>query len=69
MARRSSGPAWYWLPLVPVNWLFDAATWLLGPLGRRLRTPGGRSLLGWTGLLLLAGALAWGVLDWLGWTW
>lgn len=51
----------------PLLWI-DAAFehWLNvpGPAGRWLDGNGGRAALGMTGLLLLAGALAWGVWDW-----
>ncbi len=60
------------LPLRPLAWVndgFDVATLCLGPLGRWLRGGVGRTLLGLTGLLLLAVAAAWAVLDWIGWTW
>jgi hypothetical protein len=50
------------------NRLYDALTFLLGPTGRWLRGPSGRAVVGCTGLLLLAGAVAWGLIDWLGWT-
>src|SRR5947209_6454 len=42
--------------------LFDACTSWLGPLGRWLRSPGGRLTLGVTGILLLASAAGWVVL-------
>jgi hypothetical protein len=54
--------AWWLLPLFWCNRLFDLATLPLGPLGRWLRNPGGRALLGWSGLLLLVVAAAWLVL-------
>jgi hypothetical protein len=57
------------LPLFWCNRAFDLATVLLGPLGRWLRGPGGRALLGWCGLLLLVLAAAWMVLVGMGWTW
>jgi hypothetical protein len=66
---RSRRVAWPVYPLLWINWPFDRATGLLGPLGRWLRGPGGRALLGWGGLLLLAAALAWLAWDGLGWTW
>ncbi len=56
-------------PVLWSNRTFDRWTLRLGSPGRWLRGPQGRALLGWTGLLLLAAALAWGVLDWIGWTW
>ena len=46
-----------WLrPLVWLNRFFDRHTYRLGALGRWLRRPAGRAVLGWTGLLLLAAA-------------
>lgn len=57
--------------LAPLLWLdrgFEAAVGPLGPLGRWLRKPGGRAVLGWAGVLCLAAALALVLLDWLGWT-
>jgi hypothetical protein len=57
-----------WLiPLVGVNRAFDGASLWLGPPGRWLRGSWGRGILGGAGLILLAAAVAWGVLDWLGW--
>jgi hypothetical protein len=59
-------------PLRPLLWLnlaFDWSTTWLGPPGRWLRGPGGRAVLGWGGLLLLAAALAWVALDGMAWTW
>jgi hypothetical protein len=50
------------------NQRFDLWTMALGPLGRWLRAPAGRRLLGWTGLLLLAVACGLAVYDWFGWT-
>jgi hypothetical protein len=38
-------------------------------VGHWLRAPGGRALLGWAGLLLLVAAVAWLLLDEMGWTW
>lgn len=47
---------------------FGIAAWF-GPPGRWLGSSAGRHLVGVTGILCLAGAVAWGVADWLGWTW
>ena len=60
---------WVCYPLLGINLVFDGLSWLLGPAGRWLRRPGGRAVLGGLGLLLLAAAVARGVLDWMGWTW
>jgi hypothetical protein len=65
--RPPTGSGW----LTPVVWLnrgFDAAVTPLGPVGRWLRQPAGRALVGWTGVLCLAAAAAVLLLDWLGWT-
>ena len=58
-------PMWLW-PVVGVNRIYDG---LMGGLGRPGRAVGSklRPLLGWIGLLMLAAALAWGILDWLHW--
>jgi hypothetical protein len=60
---------WPFRPLVWLNQAFDWSTAWLGPLGRWLRGPSGQALLGWSGLLMLAAALAWLALDTLGWSW
>jgi hypothetical protein len=52
--------------LVWTNRAFDLLTMRLGPPGRWLRGARGRSSLGLLGLILLAAALAWGALDWMG---
>jgi hypothetical protein len=61
--------AWPLRPLLWLNWAFDYAMSWLGPPGRWLCGSGGRALLGWGGLLLIAAALAWIALDGMGWTW
>jgi hypothetical protein len=66
--RPAPTPAWL-QPLVAFNAAFDWGVSWLGPLGRWLRTPGGRAALGWIGLVLLAAALALAALDGMGWTW
>jgi hypothetical protein len=62
-------PAAWLRALVRTNQVFDyGTTWLGGP-GQWLRSDRGRALLGWVGLGLLAGAVAWLTLTGLGWTW
>jgi hypothetical protein len=57
-----------WLrSLIAVNRLFDRGMSRLGGPGLWLRRPRGRAVLGWTGLLLLAGALGLVLLGWIGW--
>jgi hypothetical protein len=73
IARTSAGladdgpppPLWLW-PVAGINQMYDALMGGLGTPGRIMRGTG-RKLIGWIGLLLLAAALAWGVLDWLQW--
>jgi hypothetical protein len=60
------------LLLLPLRWFnqaYDSSTYWLGGLGRWLRSPGGRTLLGVLGLVLLAGAGVWLLCDLMGWTW
>lgn len=60
---------WIVAPLLWINEAFDAGTEMLGEAGGHLRTPLGRWLLGFVGLLLLAGSVGWLCKDWLGWQW
>lgn len=68
---HDSGPP---LPgvLAPVVWMntaFDEVMGKLGSAGGWARQPGGRQVLGWTGLLLLGSAVALLLFDRFGWTW
>jgi hypothetical protein len=59
------------LLLAPVVWFnkgFDLMLAPLGPVGRWFRGPTGRTVLGTVGLLCLAGAIGFGVLERFGWT-
>jgi hypothetical protein len=55
-------------PVLGINRLFDAVALGLGAPGRWLRRPAGRTLLGLIGLALLAAAVAFVLLDQIGWT-
>jgi hypothetical protein len=55
-------------PLIWMNLSFDRWVGRFGRLGRSFRTPGGRMLLGWLGLAFLSGAVAWAVINGMGWT-
>jgi hypothetical protein len=59
---------WLW-PLVWGNQVFDHCAGRLGRAGRWLQRPAGRALLGWTGLVCLAAAVALLVYDWIRWNW
>jgi hypothetical protein len=61
--------AWWMPPILWSNRVFDRATLRLGPVGRWLRGETGRTLLGWSGLVLLVLALTCLVLDIVGWSW
>jgi hypothetical protein len=70
--RGVSGKARVSWPLLPLFWcnrVFDACTSWLGPLGRWLRAPSGRSTLAWLGALLLIAALTWLAVQGMDWTW
>jgi hypothetical protein len=71
--KPSPAPTWrppLWLRwLIAPNRVFDQLTGRLGAPGRWLRGPWGRILLGVTSLLLIAFAVTFLVLDWIGWTW
>ena len=40
-----------------------------GPPGRWLGQGSGKILIGWAGMLMMAAAAVWGVMDYLGWSW
>jgi hypothetical protein len=56
------------IPLVAFNYAFDLGLLPLGPLGRWLRGPSGRALLGTLGTGCMLAALALAVADRFGWT-
>lgn len=61
--------AWFILPVLWGNRLFDQGTMLLGENASWLRGTLGRTALGMAGLILFGAALLWLARDWLGWTW
>jgi hypothetical protein len=60
--------AWWW-PLWLVNGILELTFRGLGPAGRWTTTPVGRNLLGWGGVLMLAGAVGKGLNDWFAFGW
>jgi len=67
--RKRHPTLWYWQPLIWSNRVFDRGMGRFGRTGKWLRSPRGRAVLGWSGLLFLAAALTIGLLDAMGWTW
>jgi hypothetical protein len=63
--QEPPAPFWLW-PVVGINRLYTAIMSRLGPPGRFF-LGAGRTWLGWIGLITLAGALVWGILDWIHW--
>jgi hypothetical protein len=61
--------AWWMQPILWSNRIFDRATLRLGSVGSWLRGENGRTLLGWTGAVLLVLALTCLILDVVGWNW
>jgi hypothetical protein len=59
-------PAWGSGWVHALNRRYDRATDWLGPLGRWLRGRQGRNLLGWLGLVMLAAAVGWALVQFLG---
>src|SRR5262245_18160182 len=66
--RRSLGSVLL-QPLLWINGVYDRCTAWLGPLGRLLRSPRGRAMVGFVGLTLIGLAIAWSMRDWFGWWW
>ena len=62
VSESTSLVAW---PFVIVNRIFDMLTHLLGPLGAWARQPAGRTAIGILGILMILGAIGWGVADFL----
>jgi hypothetical protein len=55
------------LPFVGLNRVFDGVMSCFGPLGQWFCTSAGRNLLGFVGLVLLGGGIAWGAAEVFGW--
>ena len=72
LAAAEPTRAWVPVPLWPlfaVNWILELFLGLLGPVGAALTHPAMKHLLGFAGLLLLAGAAAWSArgMGWVSW--
>lgn len=60
---------WWLAPAWCLNWLFEALTCRLGPVGRAMQSPLGRMVLGTLGILSLLSAVGWAAMLRMGWTW
>jgi hypothetical protein len=56
-------------PFAAIDTIFDVLLLLTGPLGRRLRTPEGKSVLAGIGVIAIVTAAALVTADLIGWTW
>jgi len=56
-------------PAAAIDWICGNLLAMLGTPGQWLGKGGGKILIGWAGWLMLAGAIAWGVVDYLGLSW
>lgn len=65
---RTAVPVVLW-PLAALDWLCGNMLAGFGPLGRWLGKGSGKPLLGWSGLLMTGGAIAWAIMDYFGWSW
>lgn len=63
------GLPFYLWPFGVVDRTCGAILSAFGPPGRWIGQGGGKMLIGWLGLLMMAGAAAWGVMDYLGMSW
>jgi hypothetical protein len=66
---RTRSTNWWLRSLLWSNRTFDRGAAVLGRPGRCLQGRGARMLLGWLGIALLVGSLAWGLSAWFDWTW
>ncbi len=56
-------------PIIGFNRLVELLLYCLGPIGKAFTSSIGRNILGAIGVLMIVGAVAWGILDWLGLGW
>src|SRR5258706_304594 len=56
-------------PLAAVDWVVGKPLSLFGAPGRWLGQGGGKMVAGWVGMLLIAAAVVWGVVAYMGWGW
>src|SRR5262249_16714859 len=56
-------------PAAAVDWLCGNILAMLGPPGQWLGQGRGQPIIGWLGWIMLASAIAWGVVDYLGVAW
>jgi hypothetical protein len=61
-------PLYLW-PLAAIDWAIAKPLSVFGAPGRWLGQGGGKTAMGWAGMLLITGAVVWGVVDYMGWGW
>src|SRR5262245_45885318 len=61
-------PLYLW-PLGALDSSLGGTLAAFGPPGRWLGLGGGKILIGWAGMMMLAIAAVWGVMDYMGWSW
>jgi hypothetical protein len=66
--RAEPIPFYLW-PLAVIDWTIGKPFSAFGAPGRWVGSGGGKMLVGWVGLLLIAAAAVWGVVDYMGWSW
>ena len=68
LAQTERLAARHW-PAAAVDWLCGNILAMLGPPGQWLGQGRGKPIVGWLGWIMLAAAIAWGVVDYLGVAW
>ncbi|MFL5341846.1 MAG: hypothetical protein ACJ8F7_17000 [Gemmataceae bacterium] len=61
-------PFYLW-PVAGFDWTIGRTLGVFGGPGRWVRQGGGKLLVGWCGVFMLCGAIAWGVVDYFGLSW
>lgn len=68
-AVREPWLAFHLWPAAAIDWMCGSALGMFGAPGRWFGRGSGKLLIGWCGILMLCGAIGWGVVDYFGWSW
>ena len=68
VAPATPVPFYLW-PIAAFDWIMAKLLGLFGPPGLWLGQGTGKLLIGWCGVLMVCAAVAWGVMDYMGWRW